>query len=270
MAQELFECQADVLDDLAEEHWRNISPRMVWDSRAATVGVPILHVRATLPCEGEAQRLQDTADLARFENGRLGHELCSYGDALSADKLRLQNWFAVLQEHLNDLSEITLKLVKRLALRVRAREAGNEADIKPGIGTTLNDCGKCFHGFEDRMVLLPSQCARERLERGGDGAFARTAAGRISVLPLRGAGPTPSSVQNPAGSGAQRDCDGAARNQNPTQPCQGRNLCRNNLHLYLQPRRGGIFGYAAPDGAWGFIGDMVLQRCRTYGAVNCI
>ena len=185
MAQKLFESQADVLDDLAEEHWRNISPRMVWDSRAATVGVPILHVRATLPCEGEAQRLQDTADLARFENGRLGHELCSYGDALSADKLRLQNWFAVLQEHLNDLSEITLKLVKRLALRVRAREAGNEADIKPGIGTTLNDCGKCFHGFEDRMVLLPSQCARERLECSGEGAFARTAAGRISVRPAR-------------------------------------------------------------------------------------
>ena len=168
MAQELFECQADVLDDLAEEHWRNISPRMVWDSRAATVGVPILHVRATLPCEGEAQRLQDTADLARFENGRLGHELCSYGDALSADKLRLQNWFAVLQEHLNDLSEITLKLVERLGLRVRAREAGNEADIKPGIGTTLNDCGKCSHGCDRRTVLRLSQRERENASATSD------------------------------------------------------------------------------------------------------
>ena len=89
---------------------------MVGDGRAAPIGVPILHVRATLPREDEAEGFQDAADLARLENRRLGHGLRSYGDTLCAHELGLQIWFTVLQKHFDDLPEIALKLVQRLAL----------------------------------------------------------------------------------------------------------------------------------------------------------
>ncbi len=116
MAQKLFERQADVLDDLAKEYRRHVSPRMVRNSRAAPVAVAILHMRAALPGEGETQGLQDAADLARLENGWLGHQLRSHSDALCADELGLQIWFAVLQKHFDDLSQITLKLVEGFSL----------------------------------------------------------------------------------------------------------------------------------------------------------
>ena len=48
---------------------------MIRNGGTASVGLPILHVRAALPREDKAQSLQDTADLAWLENGGLGHEL---------------------------------------------------------------------------------------------------------------------------------------------------------------------------------------------------
>ena len=116
MAQKIFERKADVLDDLAKEHGGNISARMIRNGRAASVGVPILHMRTALPSENEAEGLQDAADLARLENGWPGHGLRSYGDTLCAHELGLQIWFTVLQKHFDDLPEIALKLVQRFTL----------------------------------------------------------------------------------------------------------------------------------------------------------
>lgn len=112
MAQEPFERQPDVLDDLAKQHRRNVPARMVRNSRATAVRVAILPMRAALPREVETKGLQDAADLTRLENGWLGHELRRDVDALGADKLRRQFRFAVLQKHSDDLAEIALKLVE--------------------------------------------------------------------------------------------------------------------------------------------------------------
>jgi len=107
----------------------------------------ILHVRTALSCKGKSQSLQNATDLARLENGRFGHELCSYRDALCANELGLQLRFTVFQEHLDDLPEIALKLVERLALRVSTWKPRNEANIQAGIRTTLNYGGECSHGW---------------------------------------------------------------------------------------------------------------------------
>jgi hypothetical protein len=74
MAKKLFDGQADISCDLAQEQRRNIPARMIGDSRAAPILTTILHVRAALPNEDEAKRLKNAADFPRFENGRLGHE----------------------------------------------------------------------------------------------------------------------------------------------------------------------------------------------------
>ncbi|MEA3210895.1 MAG: hypothetical protein QOE70_3952 [Chthoniobacter sp.] len=71
--QELFERHADVFNDLAQKHRRNISSLMVRNGRPATVRMPILHVRASLPDKRKAQRLENATDLAGFEDRRLGH-----------------------------------------------------------------------------------------------------------------------------------------------------------------------------------------------------
>jgi hypothetical protein len=49
MTQELLHREADILYDLAQEPWRNVSPGMIGYGGAASVIVPILHVRAALP-----------------------------------------------------------------------------------------------------------------------------------------------------------------------------------------------------------------------------
>jgi hypothetical protein len=49
MPQEIFKSHTDVFGDVAQEHRRNVSARMVRNRRAATVRVAILQVRAALP-----------------------------------------------------------------------------------------------------------------------------------------------------------------------------------------------------------------------------
>ena len=112
MTQKLFEREADVLDDLSEQHRGNVSAGMIRNGRAASVGVPILQMRTSLPGENEAKRLQDATDLAWLENRWLRHWLRSYGDALCADELRFKIRLPVLQKHFDDFPEIALKLVK--------------------------------------------------------------------------------------------------------------------------------------------------------------
>lgn len=163
MVQKLFQRNADVLDDLAQEQGRNIPAGMVRNGRATPVRMAILHLRATLPDQSKTHRLQDAADLARLEDGWLGHGLRGDNDALGADKLGLQRGVAVLKKHLNDLAEVSLQLVQRFALRVSTGKTGHIADVKPGVGAALNDCGKHLHLVQGMVATVSSQRTKERL-----------------------------------------------------------------------------------------------------------
>jgi hypothetical protein len=108
----------------------------------------ILHVRASLSRQNKAQRFKDTTYLPRLENWGPRHWLSGYHDALGPDELSLENGFSILEKHPDDLSKVTLQFVQRLRLRMSAGETGNETDIQPRIGASLNHSGKHFHGGE--------------------------------------------------------------------------------------------------------------------------
>ena len=59
--------------------------------------------------------------------------------AMCCERLR------ALEDHGDDLAEIVVELFERLALRVRAREAGDVADEEPGVGATLDDGSEAPH-----------------------------------------------------------------------------------------------------------------------------
>jgi hypothetical protein len=64
-------------------------------------------VRAFLSCLEETELLQMAHNLVRFKNGQAAHCLCdSY--LLSADKLSLEMWFAVVEQHRHNLLEILI------------------------------------------------------------------------------------------------------------------------------------------------------------------
>ena len=154
VAQEVFERRTDILDDLPQDHGRHVSAGMVRNGGAASIGVPILHVRATLPGQDKTQGTEDAAHLTGLEDGRPWHRLRGNGDALRADELRVQIRLPILQQHLDDLAEVTLEFVQRLALRMGARKTGNVTDVEPGIRTTFNDGGECSHGLNVLRSIL--------------------------------------------------------------------------------------------------------------------
>ena len=108
MAQEVFERRTDILDDLTQNNGRHVSAGMVWNGGAASIGMPILHVRTTLPGQDKTQGIQDATHLTGFEDKRPWHELRGDGDTLRADELSVQIWLPVLQKHLDDLVEVAL------------------------------------------------------------------------------------------------------------------------------------------------------------------
>jgi hypothetical protein len=110
---------------------------MIRNRGPATITVAILQVGTALPDEHKTQGFEQTADLTRLEHWQLAHGLTRL-DQLRADKLALQSRLPVLQQHADDLLEVLLQLVQGSALRVCARESGDVADIKPGVGTLLN------------------------------------------------------------------------------------------------------------------------------------
>src|SRR5260221_6554180 len=154
----VIERRPDILDDLAKNHGRDVSRRMVWNGRAAAVSMPILHVRTTLAGQNETKRIEDAANLPWLENGRPRHQLRRHRDALRADELRLQIRLTVFQQHLNALTEISMELVERLPLRMRARNPRHETDVKSRVRTTLDDSGKRLHGTERMMPVRLRQC----------------------------------------------------------------------------------------------------------------
>jgi hypothetical protein len=61
------------LDDLAQEGRGDSSAAVEWNGGLATIGVPELFVRSPLPDLLEAQRVEDSDHLPRFEDGKARH-----------------------------------------------------------------------------------------------------------------------------------------------------------------------------------------------------
>jgi hypothetical protein len=72
----------------------------------------VLHVRAALPDQTKPQAFQNPTNLARLEDGWLGHSLRRHGNALSADELGFQLRLAIFKQHLDHFAEIPLKFVE--------------------------------------------------------------------------------------------------------------------------------------------------------------
>ncbi len=118
---------------------------MIRNGGAASVGMPILHVRATLPSQDKTQGIQYATHLPGLQDRRPRHVLRGDRNTLRADELRVQIRLPVFQQHLDDLAEVALQLIERLALRVGAGKAGNVTDIQTCVRTTLDHGGKCSH-----------------------------------------------------------------------------------------------------------------------------
>ena len=66
LPEELLRGKADVLDDLPEESWRDVSAAMEWDSGLAAVGMSELFVGPTLADFLEPQGSEDCHHVSRF------------------------------------------------------------------------------------------------------------------------------------------------------------------------------------------------------------
>ena len=108
-------------------------------SRATTVGMPKLAVRASLADLCEPELPQKRHDLARLQDRRLGHGL-RHVDGLSADELAFESGVAVFKEHFNHFLEIRPQLVERLALAVSPREPGHPRHVQARVSVPLDDC----------------------------------------------------------------------------------------------------------------------------------
>ena len=73
--------------------------------RPATVGMPKLSVRDSLPDFREPQLPEKRHDFARLENRRLRHALRHF-DGLSPDELAFESGVAFLKEHFNYFLEV--------------------------------------------------------------------------------------------------------------------------------------------------------------------
>ena len=74
---------------------------------------------------------------------------------LRADEFRLELWFTVLQEHLDDFPEIIVEFVECFALRVRFWKTRNEPYEQPGIGVSLDDRSEHFHRWKEDSTIVP-------------------------------------------------------------------------------------------------------------------
>ena len=104
-----------------------------------------LLVRATLPNFLETERRKHGYDLSRFEDGKRRHLRSGDHDNLSAYKLAFHDGCAFIEDQGNDLLEIVIELLKRLALAVRTGKARNVTDIEAGIWAMFNYGSKNSH-----------------------------------------------------------------------------------------------------------------------------
>ena len=113
--------------------------------RPATIGVPELSVRASLPDFRKPQLPKKRRDFAWLENRRLRQGLCHF-DCLSADELALESGVAVLKEHLDYFLEVRPKLVECVTLAVRTRKPRYPPHVHTGVGVSLDARSEVLHG----------------------------------------------------------------------------------------------------------------------------
>ena len=70
MAEDVLHCHADVLDDLPQEWWSDVTTLVERDRGAATACITKLLVGAALTSELEPRLPQDVCHLRRLEKGR--------------------------------------------------------------------------------------------------------------------------------------------------------------------------------------------------------
>ena len=143
MPQELLHCDSDIFGDLTQQDGRKIASGVEWNGCTPTIDMPKLFVGAALTNLLEPQSLQNRDDLARLENWYSGH-LRNFG-GLDSYKLRLNVRDTILAEHLDDLFQIRVELIKSLGLRMGAGKAWYVTHIKSVIRATLDYCGIGFH-----------------------------------------------------------------------------------------------------------------------------
>jgi len=98
-----------------------------------------LAMGASLTNLHETESFKHAHSFAWFENGQRSHRALHH-DRLCTDKFGFHHRFAILQEHLNDLSKILAQFLKRCGLGMCAAESGDVAHVELRFGASLNDC----------------------------------------------------------------------------------------------------------------------------------
>lgn len=110
---------------------------MIRDCRRPTIQMPKLPVRPPLSHFDETQTEENRHDDARSQRWDAPHRSGDF-KGLRADERGFERRFAVLAQHLDDLKQVLAQLVKRRALRMRARPARHVADEEAGVLISFN------------------------------------------------------------------------------------------------------------------------------------
>ena len=144
---EIVDGYSDVFRDLTQEKRRYVASAVIGHGGLTSIVVLELAVRTFLANQLKPEVTQDSHHLIRLKNGDAAtHARVSNRHRLGADELRFQTWFAVLKQHRNNLSQIFLQFIKRLALRVGARKTRHKANKEPGFRALFYDGGEGVHG----------------------------------------------------------------------------------------------------------------------------
>ena len=106
-AKQHLNVNVDVLRNFAQQNGRNILAFVKRYCSGASIAVPELFVRAFLARLKEAELLQMAHNLMRFKNRQATHFL-SDCDLLSAYKLGLEMWLAIVEQHRHNLLKILI------------------------------------------------------------------------------------------------------------------------------------------------------------------
>jgi len=141
---ELLDAHADVARNDTEQAWRDVPASVIRNGGCPTVGVSELLVRAALPDFEESEATENGNNNSRPKRRDSPHG-SGYFEGLCADEGGIDGWFAILEEHINDLKEILPKLFERGALRVRSRPSGYITDEEAGVLIAFNDSSEGAH-----------------------------------------------------------------------------------------------------------------------------
>lgn len=116
------------------------------DSRAPAIRMAKLFVRPPLPNLLETEAQQQRRDLARLENWDGSHTPPSRdSDRMDAEELRLELGIAVLEKHLDYLTQILLEFIQCAPLAMSAGPTGNRPDVEVSVRIALDDDAEGAH-----------------------------------------------------------------------------------------------------------------------------